>query len=160
MIVSALSDMGPYDEPITHTVISSQNIFFSGYGLRIQLHLFEYVLSVKKNTMITDWSEEIPAMMYPTNLILAVPSLSRMWHIGRIGLGPGGGYESKRFITKKPPWYPFRLAATDMKYIVDDATPDVFGFYCFPQLNVCPCSNKRYPVSARMGLKHGINNIC
>jgi len=92
----------------------------------------------------------------PWNII--VPTLSRMWHVGKLGLGAHGDSRKQRETVRKAPWelVPRLIDLTQVK--VNDGVRDNYGFLCHPrqmlisQIILHICDETKYPQKMRFSL--------
>lgn len=83
-----------------------------------------------------------------------VPTLSRMYHVGRHGMGPGGDNAVVRDVAGAPPWSHVRQT-TSNELFVAGVSLDVFGFACPALLDrdrsFCneACANRKFPPGMR-----------
>ena len=83
------------------------------------------------NDSVSDFSESITILHYQKNLpvLMVVPTLGRMWHIGAWGMGRGGR-GAARDIEAKPPWADVTHDIDLEQAVVNPGVRDVFGFLC------------------------------
>ena len=150
-------------KPFTFVIRRSKHFQAMAYGFNMSFFLSverRWKAGVAKELRIRDWTEEISyllpdAIASPRErkkkgvLYMAVPTMGRMHHIGKNGLGLTGR-GSIRKTNKFPPWYPYSGFLKMKPYRLLPGTRDIFGFTCTPVREVCPCSPKHFPVRARM----------
>ena len=111
---------------------------------------------------VADFSEAIAYALAAKELGLSyhmvVPTLSRMWHVGSVGLGHGGDYSRKRDTDAKPWWADYPTFMDLDKAVVNRGIRDVFGVFCVKSErlsvatfteNVCKGSANRFPLKDR-----------
>ena len=110
---------------------------------------------------IQDWTVELPFLLNGARisskkkfkkglLYLAVPTMGRMHHLGKFGLGQNGRGSVRNNIKHLPPWAPFSKFSDIGAYQLLPQRRDLFGFTCKPLLEICPCSEKVFHVHLRM----------
>ena len=129
---------------------------------RRQLVLLNETLS-KQAAIHKDWTTAIPMYLglnlstgkaTPAELVLLVPTMGRMYHIGAVGLGQDGNGKRKRHIPPHPPWFPYSNFTHNASFTILPERRDVYGFVCNPLRTSCKCRNggpdELFPTSTRL----------
>ena len=117
-----------------------------------------------------DWSESlgliINRFMIPRPLFI-LPTLGRMWHVGKTGLGLRGDGSMKRHIQVGAHWLKSPRLINLQTASVNIGVRDIFGFLCkeselqnfFTMRCLCPGSYNRFPPNRRFEIIcHHIND--
>ena len=126
--------------PHPDTIIVRKTVFFQAMTYIFNRTFWE-LLEPNREQIINldkqgDFSEAIAYYLglprINRELHFVMPTLSRMWHIGKKGLGHYGDYSQEREIEEKPQWEKSpRLM--DLRFAqVNDGIRDSFGFLCAP----------------------------
>ncbi|XP_028402717.1 uncharacterized protein LOC114525535 [Dendronephthya gigantea] len=121
--------------PDTFIVRTARDMRGIAYGINQSTWLYFKTLEKEFNAdKQADWCESMGLVLGKHNdnkgFRIVVPTLSRIWHIGVHGLGPGGDFYWKRGITAQPNWAHASRLLEPKHAQVNLGLRDILGFLC------------------------------
>ena len=116
------------------TFVVRRAFHFQAMAYTVSDRLYEYLTENEKlwiNNAVADFSESISALYRHKGrlLLMVVPTLSRMWHIGAWGMG-WNGKGTSRDVQRKPSWVDVTRNIDLENAVANVGVRDMFGFLC------------------------------
>ncbi|XP_046857718.1 uncharacterized protein LOC124451129 isoform X1 [Xenia sp. Carnegie-2017] len=142
--------------PDTFVVRTSRALRGIAYGLNQSTWL--YFKSLEMDFFADkqdDWCESMGLVLGKhndnTGFRIVVPTLSRLWHVGKSGLGPSGDFLKNRGVTPQPNWELASRLINLQNAKVNLGLRDLLGFLCKKRIEfgilkdtICPNSMARW----------------
>jgi F5/8 type C domain len=159
--------------PDPYTYVAIRQRYFQPMAYSMDRNFFQSLLEKKKERVmqvpgdlgIADWCEETTDAELVKDLTMLSPSLSRMHHIGKLGMGGYGDGDTNtatRQVTKVGSWHYWDKDLRNPNTTIDDfhlepkEIADRFGFVCDPPAPLC--SHYHYRQWIKSGIFNAPNN--